>query len=241
MDWVDCILDTPTELAETTRSFWAAALGWEIGEPWPGHPEFVSLEPPQGESPLHVQVIDGRPRLHVDLTVRDIDAERFRLLGLGATEAARTEDWQVMASPGGLPFCLVRESRGTARPSAVRWLDGHATNLVQVCIDSPEHLHDDEVAFWRAATGWDLHPSESPEFAGKCYPEDGPIHFLFQRLGPDDDGGQTRAHLDLASDDLPAEVDRLMSLGATLAGPGSGWVALKDPTGMPFCVTAQPP
>lgn len=241
VQWVDCIIDTPAESAGRARSFWAAAIGWEIGEPWPDHPEFVSLEPPTGPSHVHVQVIDGPARVHVDLSVPDIDVEAQRHVALGATTGTRAEEWQVMASPGGLPYCLIRESRQVTRATATRWPDGHATSLIQVCIDSPEALHDREVAFWVELTGWELRASDSPEFGGKIYPSDGPLHFLFQRLGPEDKATHTRAHIDLASDDVPGDVTRLTELGASLIGPGDGWVALRDPNGMPFCLTEQSP
>ncbi len=82
-----------------------------------------------------------------------------------------------------------------------------------------------------AATGWALRESDGPEFAGKCYPPDGPIRLLFQQLGPDDGADRTRAHLDLATDDTAGEVERLVGLGATRIGPGRGWYALRDPAG----------
>ena len=241
MQWVDCIIDAPAGSAAGSRSFWAAAIGWEIGEPWPDHPEFVSLQPPAGPSHVHVQVIDGSPRVHIDLSVADIALETHRHILLGATAGTRAEEWQVMASPGGLPYCLISESRQLTRATATRWPDGHATGLVQISIDSPEHLHDQEVSFWPEVTGWELRASDSPEFGGKIYPSDGPLHFLFQRLGSDDTATHTRAHIDLASDDVPSDVARLVEYGASVIGPGDGWVALRDPNGMPFCVTEQSP
>jgi predicted enzyme related to lactoylglutathione lyase len=241
VNWVHCILDVPVGAAAATTRFWSAVLGWEIGEPWSKHPEFRSLEPPDGGSFVHVQVIDGPARIHCDLTVGDVEAETHRLVQLGASAGERNEDWQVMTSPGGLPFCLVSEPRHTKVPACVRWPDGHASRLLQVCIDAPEHLHEQETRFWAAATGWALRESDQPEFAGKCYPRDGPIQFLFQQLGPGDKGASTRAHLDLATDDLAAEVERVVAVGATRIGPGRGWYALRDPGGTAFCVTGQSP
>jgi catechol 2,3-dioxygenase-like lactoylglutathione lyase family enzyme len=242
MDWVDCILDVPAGAAQEATRFWEDVLGWRVGDPWPKHPEFRSLEPPDGDSFVHVQVIDGPARVHLDLTVDDIEAETRRLIGIGASRGDRSEDWQVMTSPGGLPFCLVPRSRPKSVPAPVRWSDGHATRLLQVCIDSPPDLHDQETRFWVKATGWDLKESPLPEFAGKCYPPPGgPIRLLFQRLGSDDGADSTRAHLDLATDDIPAEVERLVGLGATRIGPGDGWYALRDPAGTPFCATGQSP
>jgi glyoxalase superfamily protein len=241
MTWVDCILDVPPGVADTTRTFWAGVLGWTIGEPWPDHPEFSSLRPPGGDSFVHVQVIDGPARVHLDLTVADIETETRRLVDIGASAGARTQDWQVMASPGGLPFCLLERGRRKSVPEGTRWPTGHATRLVQVSIDSPERLHEREVSFWSEVTGWEARPSDRLEFGGKLYPSDGPIHLLFQRLGSDDPGDATRAHLDLATDDMATEVERVVALGATKIGPGYGWYALRDPAGMPFCATGQSP
>jgi predicted enzyme related to lactoylglutathione lyase len=241
VNWVDCMIDVPAPVADVATSFWAAALGWKVGETWGDHPEFTSLEPADGESFVHVQVIDAPPRIHLDFAVPDIDDERDRLATLGATAGSRTPHWQVMSSPGGFPFCLTTGSRQRAVPGPVRWPDGHSTRLVQVCIDSPDRLHEQERRFWLTATGWGLAPSDRPEFGGRSYPPSGPIRLLYQRLGTDDPGESVRAHLDLATDDIPAEVARLVTLGANRIGSGSGWYALRDPAGLAFCVTGQSP
>jgi len=57
----------------------------------------------------------------------------------------------------------------------------------------------------------------------------------------DDGGTHARAHLDLGTDDVAAEVARVRALGAELLWPGAGFVALRDPVGLPFCVTANDP
>jgi len=58
--------------------------------------------------------------------------------------------------------------------------------------------------------------------------------------------GKNRVHMDLMTDDLNAEVDRLKGLGATETGrhsmPGGlRWVVLADPDGNAFCVAAPQP
>jgi hypothetical protein len=63
------MIDVPAPVADVATSFWAAALGWKVGETWGDHPEFTSLEPADGESFVHVQVIDAPPRLHLDFAV----------------------------------------------------------------------------------------------------------------------------------------------------------------------------
>ncbi|MET7701800.1 VOC family protein [Streptomyces sp. NPDC005485] len=51
---------------------------------------------------------------------------------------------------------------------------------------------------------------------------------------------KNRLHIDLAPDDLAAEVERIIALGAHRADVGQGedvtWVTLADPEGNEFCV-----
>lgn len=58
--------------------------------------------------------------------------------------------------------------------------------------------------------------------------------------------GKNRQHLDFVTDDLDAEVGRLVALGATETGrhsvaEGFRWVVLADPDGNAFCVAAPRP
>lgn len=244
LHWVDVFVDVPEAQGETARRFWSQALGWPVGAPWENHPEFTSLEPPEGDPYVSVQVIDGSPRVHLDLCVDSREEQRDRLIALGASVSEEYDDWglSVLASPGGLPFCLYQEERSRVRPPAVRWPQGHRSRLLQICVDSPAGHDHREQEFWQEVTGWEWRPSDDDEFAGKVYPpEHGPIRLLLQRLGADDPGSVTRAHLDLGTDDMAAEVGRLVALGARDIGPGRGWHTLEDPLGLPFCVTAQPP
>jgi predicted enzyme related to lactoylglutathione lyase len=68
---------------------------------------------------------------------------------------------------------------------------------------------------------------------------------LLQRV-PEAKGGKNRLHLDLRTRDLPAEVERLCVIGATvlteapMVEGGWTWHVLADPEGNEFCVL-QPP
>ena len=57
---------------------------------------------------------------------------------------------------------------------------------------------------------------------------------------PEPRTGKNRAHIDWQTDDRPAEVGRLVALGATVLAehemPGFGWTVLADPDGNEFCV-----
>jgi hypothetical protein len=184
--WLHVFLDVRADVAQECANFWSAALGWQLGDQWPEHPEFRSFEPPDGDAYVHQQIGDHGPRIHFDLEVTD-EAEVERLVTLGASLAREPQEWWPMISPGGLPFCLVRR-RNRVRPPALSW-DGHRSRLVQICIDSPAGLHDQEVAFWRSTLNWRWAASDSDEFAGKLYPPSGSsVQLLFQRLGQDDQG-----------------------------------------------------
>jgi Glyoxalase-like domain len=240
ISWMHAFVDVPPEHAEAAREFWSAVTGWPASGGWEGHPEFVSLVPPDGAPYLHVQVIGGPPRIHLDL-VGELDRDTARLEGLGATRQMRGDAWQVMRSPAGLPFCVCQESWPHERPGAVTWPGGQRSRLVQLCIDLPPQRHDAELQFWRAATGWADEPVGGPEFHRLVHRTESPLQLLVQRLGDDDPATFARAHLDLGTDDLVGEVRRVEALGARVLWPGDGFVALQDPVGLPFCVTGNLP
>jgi len=239
MAWLHAVIDVPDEQHTPIADFWGRALGWPIGAPWPGHPELASFEPPLGEPYVHLQRIDGPPRVHVDLESDDPESTVKRARDLSAELIDEHDRWQSLRSPGGLPFCVLR-AREHEPPEPVTWPDGHAARMVQVCIDSPSAVHDSEVAFWRALLPGRWADSSAREFAGKWHDHAGsPLQLLFQRL--DERDGLVRAHLDHGTDDLPVEVRRLLDLGASDVGPGRGWHVLRDLAGLAFCVTDNSP
>jgi hypothetical protein len=239
MTWLHVVIDVPTSAHAAQARFWSEALGWPMGEPWSGHPELRSFEPPRGTSYVHLQEIDGPPRVHIDLESLDPEGTVGRAVDLGAELVAEHERWRTLASPGGLPFCILTAGDHEP-PEPVAWPQGHRTRLVQVCIDSPVAAHDREVTFWRAFLDGRWVESRAREFAGKSHDDAGsPLQLLFQRL--DEPAGPVRAHLDLGTDDLAAEVSRLRDAGAEDVHPGRGWHALRDPAGLLFCATENSP
>jgi len=241
MQWMHVVIDVPPRLEAVSTAFWAQVLGWSPSAPWPADPAFRSFEPSDspGDAYVHRQVGDHGPRIHLDVEVSDRAAETDRLRRLGASVGPAHAEWQVMESPGGLPFCLVDPADRTV-PQPVTW-DRHRSRIVQVCIDSPVGRHEVEVEFWRSATQGSWEPGDAEEFAGKLRPEEGPVQLLLQRLGPDSSATVTSAHIDLGTDDVDAEVKRVAALGAERIHPGRGWFTLRDPAGMEFCVTANRP
>ena len=47
---------------------------------------------------------------------------------------------------------------------------------------------------------------------------------------------ESRVHIDIESDDIPAEVTRLEALGAKVVNRLERWVVMEAPTGQRFCV-----
>ncbi len=233
-------VDVPARHVKAARSFWSAVTGWSTSEAWKDHPEFVSLLPPAGAPYLHVQTIGGPPRVHIDI-VGEIEPETARLQELGAARGRRGDAWQAMSSPGGLPFCVCDEPWQHRRPASSGWPDRHRSRLVQLCVDAPAELHQAELDFWRAATGWDEEPVNSPEFHRLVHRDTSPVQLLIQQLGEEDGAAEVRAHLDLGTDDIAAEVRRVEALGARYLWPGDGFVTLQDPVGLPFCVSGNDP
>lgn len=239
MAWVHALIDVPPAQHSSLADYWSRVLGWQLGEPWPGHPELRSFEPPRGASYVHIQEIDGQPRVHLDIESSDADATVRRAVQLGGSLAHETDSWRTLHSPGGLPFCVL-EVGEREPPEPMSWPDGHRSRLVQVCVDSPREAHDQEVDFWQALLPGRWVSSPAPEFAGKWHDDTGsPLQLLFQRL--DEPRGPVRAHLDLGTDDIRAEVRRLRELGADDIGPGRGWHSLRDPAGLAFCATDNSP
>ncbi len=113
----------------------------------------------------------------------------------------------------------------------------HYSRLYMVVIDVPEAEHDQELAFWQAATGKELSRSaRQPEYHGAMLVDEA-IGILVQRLGE----GPSRIHLDIHTDDLEAEVARLKGLGAEEVQRINRWCVMRDPAGMVFCVVPDPP
>ncbi|MEU8270427.1 VOC family protein [Sphaerisporangium sp. NPDC049002] len=106
--------------------------------------------------------------------------------------------------------------------------------------------------FWAAVLdGYEVAPYDEAELErlrgeGIDDPEDDPTvlveaqpgvrpRFFFQ-LVPEPKTVKNRIHLDLACDDLDAELRRLVALGARVVTTEEHWVVLTDPEGNEFCL-----
>jgi hypothetical protein len=110
--------------------------------------------------------------------------------------------------------------------------------MAEVVIDCARH--DDVVAFWQAALGFERGWAAGP-FAQLHDPNGRQLPILFQRV-PEAKIVKNRVHLDLTTPDMNGEVARLTGLGARkvrlVEELGARWTVMVDPDGNEFCVVA---
>jgi catechol 2,3-dioxygenase-like lactoylglutathione lyase family enzyme len=176
----------------------------------------------------------GPNQVHLHLTStsdEDQQSTVARALGLGGRHldiGQRPEEGHVvLADPEGNEFCVIEPGNNFLADC------GFVGELA--CDGSQEVGY-----FWSEALGWPLVWDQDQETAiqspagGTKISWGGPP--LLPRTGKD------RLHLDVAppaDGDQQAEVDRLVSLGATRIDIGQGevgWVVMADPDGHEFCV-----
>jgi predicted enzyme related to lactoylglutathione lyase len=227
--WVTAFLDSPSRVAEP---FWLAVTGWSLSARRGGG-MFATLVPPSGDACLRVQVVgDGPARAHLDLHVDDVEDAARRAVASGARVTFAEPGLVVLRSPAGIAFCLVPWSGESQRP-------GWRHSVVdQVCLDVPDGVYEREAGFWTTMTGWGLRATDLPEFSCLERPAGVAVRLLLQRIG----SGVPGVHLDLACDDVDAEVARHVGLGARVVRrvPGD-WTTLVDPAGRMYCVTGRSP
>ena len=109
----------------------------------------------------------------------------------------------------------------------------HRSRLCALLIDCQVSDVDEAARFWSAALGRPLdpdHPGTRGHYRMLETPPDEPI-VQIQRVTH-----ESRVHLDIETDDIPAEVARLEALGATAVERLERWVVMQAPTGQRFCV-----
>jgi catechol 2,3-dioxygenase-like lactoylglutathione lyase family enzyme len=228
------VIDVPSQRVDAVVAFWAGAL--DATPRWPdrdaGDP-FVPLDGARSSLQVLVQQAVGVPRYHVDLPAEDLDAAANALVRLGASKVRWAGDHWVLRDPAGLLLCLIPEgvhaaTTGDRAPGRV-FLDG-------LFIDVPgTRPVEDELAFWSSALGASVEPTTRPESYTSLQGVRGPGGDLLvevQRLRD----GAPRFHVDLSTDDVQSEADRLETLGATRVAEIESWVTLADPAGNLLCV-----
>ncbi len=114
------VIDCQTNELSGLAGFWSAALGYEA-KPDLDFPAYILLETPSGEPKILLQAVDHESRVHLDIETNDKEAERDRLVALGAKEIGPCKSWIVMEAPSGHRFCIVGPQRPDFTENATEW------------------------------------------------------------------------------------------------------------------------
>lgn len=109
----------------------------------------------------------------------------------------------------------------------------HQSRLCALLIDCNTSDVDEAARFWAEALGRAIdldHPGTRGNYRMLTAPPDEPI-VQIQHVGH-----ESRVHIDIETDDIPAEVARLQRLGAEVVDRLERWVVMQAPTGQRFCV-----
>ncbi|MEE2690850.1 MAG: VOC family protein [Pseudomonadota bacterium] len=109
----------------------------------------------------------------------------------------------------------------------------HRSRLCAVLIDCNVPDINKAASFWAGALGRAVdpdHPGTRGDYVMLETPPDEPI-VQIQRVDH-----ESRVHIDIETDDIPAEVARLEKLGATVSKRLERWVVMEAPTGQRFCI-----
>jgi len=109
----------------------------------------------------------------------------------------------------------------------------HHSRLCAVLIDCKTADVGEAARFWAEALGRPVdlkHPGSKGNYLMLETPP-GELLVQIQKVEH-----ESRAHLDIETDDIPAEVARLQSLGATVVKELPRWTVMQAPTGQRFCV-----
>jgi len=115
----------------------------------------------------------------------------------------------------------------------------HHSRLCAVLIDCRTPDLEGAARFWGEALGRPVDASHPGSRGNYLMLENQPDEPIVQIQRVDH---ESRVHIDIETDDIPAEVTRLSKLGATVVVRLERWVVMEAPTGQRFCVVrAQRP
>jgi predicted enzyme related to lactoylglutathione lyase len=109
----------------------------------------------------------------------------------------------------------------------------HHSRINGVLIDCRTDDIDVAAKFWAQALGRSIdmqHPGSRGNYRMLATPPD-ELSVQVQRVEH-----ESRVHVDIETDDIPAEVSRLEKLGATVDERKERWVVMRAPTGQRFCI-----
>jgi hypothetical protein len=232
--WLTAFLDYPAGEFDTGVGFWRAATGYGLSTPRGDAGEFATLVPPAGDDYLRVQRLgDGPTGLHLDVHVVEPWTAVENAEAAGAELVSESLGFLVLRSPAGFPFCLVA-TQADAVPLPVRWPAGHCSRVSRLCLDVPRRAYAAEVTFFQQVlAGQWLHGSD-PETAVRL----AGVGAIDLRLQPAELARSVTSHLHILTDDLIAEVARLVGLGARSRASRPGKTILEAPGGTALCVVA---
>jgi len=225
------LLTVTFDAHDATRlaQFWAGVLGRKVVE------EAGGALLPGDDTQLGLRFVGsptakaGPNRMHIHLTSAGLGGQQARValaLGLGATHLdvgqLPEEEHVVLADPEGNEFCVIEPGNN--------FLAGCGL-LGEVACDGTRAVG----LFWSAALGWPLVWDQDEETAIQS--PNGGTKVAWGGLPSAPKEARNRQRFDLvpADGDHRAEVDRLVSLGATrLEADVDGAVVLADPDGNEF-------
>jgi catechol 2,3-dioxygenase-like lactoylglutathione lyase family enzyme len=214
----------PARLAE----FWAALLGRKVvrepsGALLPGDDTQVGLRFVAADSE---QAGPDRVHLHLTSTTSEDQTRTVATaLELGATHLdvgqLPEEEHVVLADPEGNPLCVIEAGNSFLADCGF---------LGELACDGTREVG----LYWAEALGWPLVWDEDGETAIQSPRGGTKVAWGGPPVAPK--RGRNRQRFDLTSRNVAAEVDRLVTLGATRLGERDGGVELADPDGNEFGV-----
>lgn len=109
----------------------------------------------------------------------------------------------------------------------------HRSRLGAIIIDCRTDDLDDAARFWGHALGYPTRRPDGPEDDNYVVLETEPNEVQVEVQSVDH---PSRVHIDIETDDLEAEVQRLEKLGAKRVEWVKSWWVMEAPTGQRFCV-----
>jgi predicted enzyme related to lactoylglutathione lyase len=109
----------------------------------------------------------------------------------------------------------------------------HRSRINGILIDCNVEDIDTAARFWAEALGRPIdpdHPGTRGDYV-MLESRGDEISVQIQRVAH-----ESRVHIDIETDDIPSEVERLEKLGATIDRKMERWVVMRAPSGQRFCV-----
>jgi hypothetical protein len=107
----------------------------------------------------------------------------------------------------------------------------HRSRIGLALIDHPTESYAQAARFWADALGTDVTAQDDGPYASLTV-----LPSVALELQETGSGTPPRVHFDIETDDVRAEVARLVGLGAGVVEERDGYTVMADPGGMVFCV-----